>query len=140
MPIARPDIHTLYNIDLNWFEKNARDFRGDMHGALCDECRARYPDPNVARIVDRVHPVTAEIVKTDALWECVIDHCARRADYITPATPLTSAIFRALLANGNQPLSPEQLYQRIRKNSAEGILRVLDKGTDVEFVVPAEGK
>ncbi|MBI3912732.1 MAG: hypothetical protein HY327_00845 [Chloroflexi bacterium] len=140
MPIARPDIHTPFLIDLSWFEKNSRDFREEMQAALCEECRARYPDPMQARAVDRVHPTTGEVAQVDALWESIIDHCAHRADYLSPTTPLTAAILRALLGNGNQPLSSEQLYQRIKKNSAEGILRMLSKGTDIEFVVPAEEK
>ena len=114
--------------------------REALHEALCDECRARYPDPAPVVVVDRIHPVTGEIARVDALWESIVDHCAARPDYITPATPLTSAITRALLANGNQPMSSEQLYQRIRKNSAEGILRVLSKGSDIEFVVQADAK
>ncbi|MBI3538151.1 MAG: hypothetical protein HY070_11425 [Chloroflexi bacterium] len=138
MPIPRPDIHTLYQIDLAWFENNNRDFRSELHSALCEECRARYPDASEKRAIDRVHPTTAEISRVDALWESVVDHCALRADYIAPTTPMTIAIPRALFANGNQPMSSEQLYQRIRKNSAEGILRVLNKGTDIEFMVQAE--
>ncbi len=139
MPIARTDIHTPFHIDLTWFEKNSRDLREEMHAALCTECRARYPDPAQAVVVDRIHPVTGEVARVDALWESIVDHCAARPEYITPTTPLTTAISRALLANGNQPMSSEQLYQRIRKNSAEGILRMLSKGTDVEFVVQSSG-
>ena len=139
-PVARPDTKTLFYIDLSWFEKNGRDLREALHEALCDECRARYPTPAEARVVDRVHPLTAEVTRVDALWESLVDHCALRPGFITPATPLTAGIFRALLANGNQPMSSEQLQKRIGKSSPASILKLL-LGTEIENgVVPYEGK
>jgi hypothetical protein len=136
-PVARFDTQTLFQIDPQWLKEDSQSARKEIHACLCDDCRARYPDPEVARAVDRVHPLTGEVTRVDVLWESVVDHCARQPDYISATTPLSTGIFRALLANGNQPMSSEQLYQRIRKNSAEGILRMLNKGTDIEFVVPA---
>ena len=139
-PVVRPDIHTLFHIDSTWFEKNGRDLRAEMHTALCDECRALYPTPADARPVDRVHPQTGEVTRVDALWECLPAHCARKPEFITATTPLMTAIFRALLANGNQPMSPEQLHQRIRKSNAAGILRLLLSAQIENGVVPFEGK
>ncbi len=130
-PIARPDVNTPFHIEPEWFEQNGRDLRSEMHGALCDECRAIYPSPADARPVDRISPQTGEISKVDALWECVADHCGLRPGYITPVTPLTTAIFRALLANGNQPMTPEQLHKRIGKSNPGSILRVL-LGAEIE--------
>jgi hypothetical protein len=129
--MARPDTTTLFHIDLNWFEKNGRDFREELHAVLCGECRARYPTPADAGVVDRVHPTTAEIARVDALWESIADHCGLEPGFIAPSTPLTTAIFRALLANGNQPMTPEQLHKRIGKSNAAGILKLL-MGSEVE--------
>ena len=137
-PVARPDTHTLFHIDPTWFEKNGCDLRAEMHAALCDECRAIYPTPADARSVDRVHPQTGEVTRVDALWECLADHCGRRPEYITPATLLMSAIFRALLANENKPMSSEQLFKRIGKSNAAGILRVLLSAEIENGVVPVE--
>lgn len=139
-PVARPDTSTLFHIDLTWFEKNGRDLREEMHGVLCNECRARYPTPADAGVVDRVHPLTGEVTRVDALWECIGDHCGRKPDFIMPTTPLTAAIFRGLLASGNQPMSSEQLYKRVGKSSAAAILRLL-LGSEIENgVVPFEKK
>ena len=135
-PIARPDTNTLFHIDPDWFDKNGRDLRNEMYGALCDECRSYYPSPADTRPVDRINPETGEISRVDALWECVADHCGLKPGFITPATPLTSAIFRALLANGNNPMSPEQLYRRVGKSNPPGILKLL-MGAEIENgVVP----
>ncbi len=135
-PIARPDTKTLFHIDLTWFEKSGRDLRAEMHAALCAECRALYPTPADARPVDRVNPQTGEVTRVDALWECLADHCGHQPEYITPATPLTTAIFRALLANGNNPMSPEQLHQRIGKSNPIAILKVLLSGEVQNGIVP----
>ncbi len=137
-PVARPDTKTLFHIDLTWFEKNGRDLRAAMHESLCDECRTRYPAPADTRVIDRVHPQTGEVTRADALWESIVDHCALKPGYITPATPLTAAIFRALIANGNQPISSEQLHKRVGKSSAAAILKLL-LGSEIENgVVPFE--
>jgi hypothetical protein len=140
-PIARPDTKTLFHIDPTWFEKNGRDLRAEMYSVLCAECRAVYPTLADVRTVDRIHPQTGEVTRVDALWECLADHCGRKPEFITPATPLTTAIFRALLVNGNQPMSPEQLHKRIGKSNAAGILRVL-LGTQIEngVVLVEEGR
>jgi hypothetical protein len=139
-PVARPDTKTLFYIDLTWFEKNGRDLREALHEALCDECRVRYPAPGDVRVVDRVHPRTGEVTRVDALWESIVDHCALKPGFVTPATPLTAGIFRALLANGNQPMSSEQLQKRIGKSSAGSILKLL-MGSEIENgVVPYEAK
>ncbi|MBI4788722.1 MAG: hypothetical protein HY782_16955 [Chloroflexi bacterium] len=139
MPIARPDTNTLFHIDTEWFENNGRELRSEMHDALCDECRTYYPTPADSRPVDRIHPQTGEVSKVDALWECIADHCGLRPGFITPATPLTTGIFRALLSNGNNPMSPEQLHKRVVKSNPSGILKLL-MGAEIENgVVPAQG-
>ncbi len=136
--IVRPDTNTLFHVDPEWFEKNGRDMREEMYDALCDECRTRYPAPE-PRTVDRINPDTGEVSRVDALWESIADHCGLKPGYIPPTLPLTTAIFRALLANGNQPMSPEQLHRRIGKSNPNGILRLL-MGSEVENgVVPVQG-
>ncbi len=136
-PIARPDTKTPFHIETDWFERNGRDLRSEMYSALCEECRVLYPTPE-PRTVDRIHPHTAQVTRVDALWECIADHCGPQPGFISPTTPLTTAIFRALLANGNNPMTPEQLYKRIGKSNPAGILRLL-MGAEIENgVVPAK--
>ena len=138
--IARLDTKTLFHIDATWFEKNGRDLREASHAVLCSECRAFYPTPADARLVDRIHPQTAQVARVDALWECLADHCGLQPGFITLTTPLTAAIFRALLANGNNPMTPEQLHQRIGKSNPAGILKML-LGAEIENgIVPFEKK
>ena len=138
--VARPDTNTLFHIDLTWFEKNSRDLREEMHAVLCNECRARFATPADAGIVDRIHPHTAEITRVDALWEAIADHCGLQPSFIATTTPLTTAVFRALLANGNQPMSSEQLHKRIGKSNASAILKLLLGGEIENGIVLYEKK
>ena len=73
-------------------------------------------------------PDTAEVRRVDALWGRVITCCSQQPDFITPTTPLSEAIFRALLAGGNTPLSPREMHERIGKSDPETILRLLSTG------------
>ena len=41
----------------------------------------------------------------------IAKHCGQESDYLTPDTPLKEAIFRVLLAGGNQPLKAEEIGQ-----------------------------
>ncbi len=138
MPITRPDTHTTFHIDLDWFAKNGRDLREEMYDAFCDECRATYPTLESTRSVDRVHPQTGEVTRVDALWECLVDHCALLPSFITPALPIRTAIFRSLLAGANRPLSSEQLWQRIGKSNPAAILKLLTSG-EIENGVMVSG-
>lgn len=136
MTILRLDAKTQFHIDLNWFVKNGRDMREEMHAAFCDECRGYYPTLDSTHPVDRVNPQTGEVTRVDALWECLVDHCGLQPVFITPALPLTTAIFRAFLSNGNRPMNSEQLYQRIRKSNPSGILKLLTNGDVENGIVP----
>ena len=140
MTITRADTKTLFHIDLEWFAKNGRDMRGEMHGAFCDECRGYYPSLESTRAVDRVNPQTAEVTRVDALWECLVDHCGLLPTFIPPALPLKTAVFRAFLANANRPLSSEQLYKRLGKSNAAGILKVLTTGEIENGILPMESQ
>jgi hypothetical protein len=123
--LLRPDIHTEFHIDLGWWERMGRDFRLYLRDALCPECREAYADLTEVQEVDWVAPDTAEVRRLDKLWVRILDCCSQKVDYINPGTPLAAAIFRALLANGNRPLSPVELYERIGKSTPQTILRIL---------------
>ena len=140
MPISRLDTQTLFHIDLEWFGKNGRDLREEMYDAFCHECKGHYPTLESTRAVDRVHPQTAQVTRVDALWECLVDHCGLQADFITPALPIRSAIFRAFLAAANRPMSSEQLYKRIGKSNAAGILKLLTSGEIENGILPVENQ
>jgi predicted AAA+ superfamily ATPase len=64
-------------------------------------------------LVDLVDQETAEVHQVDGLQHLLITRYARSEDFITETTSLIEGIFRLLLANGNSPLTPEELADRL---------------------------
>jgi hypothetical protein len=56
-------------------------------------------------------------------------------DYITDSTPLTNAVFRTFLANGNEPLTPVELGTLLNRPPST-ILRVLGRGRIYDGIKP----
>lgn len=124
MPVGRLDTRSKFFIDLGYWERQGRNFREELYDALCDDCKRTY-SLEERHDVDHVDPVTAEVKRIDALWDCAMEECAGQPDYVTPKMPLQRAIFRAFIAAGNQPQSAEELFTRIRKGSPQIILKEL---------------
>jgi hypothetical protein len=74
--------------------------------------------------VDWVDPDTAEVQQVDGLQHVLITHCAKEPDFISERTALVDAVFRIFLANGNTPLTPVELAERLGR-PPETILRTL---------------
>ncbi len=64
-------------------------------------------------MIDWVDPETAEVQQVDGVQHVLINHCAKLEDFVTNHTSLVDAVFRTLLANGNTPLTPEELSMRL---------------------------
>ena len=68
----------------------------------------------------------------------IAEHCAETEDYLLEYTPLKEALFRVILARGNEPTMSEELSQTLKDRwamtpnprdiSAEMIQKVLDHG------------
>jgi hypothetical protein len=71
----------------------------------------------------------------DGLWHTLRTHCSQQADYVADEMPLTDAVFRVFLSNGNAPLTPLELAAKIRR-PPERILRVLGHGIVYEGIRP----
>ncbi len=66
----------------------------------------------------------------------IVKHCSKTPDYLLPDTPLKEAIFRAILAGGNEPRSAEDISEDLterwsmtaqtRDISSQVIQRLLD--------------
>jgi len=121
----KPDLETKFHIDFDWWEKEGRDLRVYLQSHLCPECKVIYANHRGTAEVDWIDSNTAEVMRVDALWQSLRTHCSQRPDFITENTPLTDAVFRAFLANVNEPLSVVELHEILGRHTAETILRTL---------------
>lgn len=136
--LVKPTLTTKLHIDYVWWGRQERELRVYLQSHLCDEHRAAYQDVEGAKNnrVDWVDPETAEVQQVDGLQHTLITHCARLPNYITEHTSLVDAVFRVFLANGNAPLTPEELAPRIGR-PATTILRTLSGARVYKGLRPA---
>ena len=127
--LRRPTVETKFHIDMAWWTQQGRDFHVYLRSVLCSNCRENLDEEASRRELDWVDPETAEVRRLNVLWGRIITCCSQNPDYITPATPLKEAVFRALLASANTPMSPIELRDRIGKGTPEQILQILVYGS-----------
>ncbi len=126
---SRPTVDTKFHIDLDWWQaREGRDLRVYMREALCDECRSDLGDGDQDENVDWVDDETGEVKQVDAVWHSIRTCCSLKKDYITPNTPVVDAVFRTFLANGNKPLSMEELYELLDRRPPSMLLRIFVGG------------
>jgi hypothetical protein len=118
---ALADTKTPFHIDLDWWRRHERNLGRFLSEILGED----EPDLPTDSAIDYIDPHTAEVQQLDPLWVKVLVQRAHQPDYITSATPLTSAVLRAFIENRNQPMTPIQLHKRINRTSPETVLRVL---------------
>jgi hypothetical protein len=125
----RPTIDTKFHIDMNWWQENHRDIRTYLREILCDECRAEYASYQNQEEVDWVDEQTGEVARVDGLWHSLRTCCSLKPGYISPNTPVIDAVFRTFLANGNKPLSIQELYEILDRRPPATLLRMLTVGS-----------
>jgi hypothetical protein len=136
---VRPTIDTKFHIDFDWWEEEDRNFRVHLLSHLCSECQERYRNYEEAELIDWIDADTAEVTQVDGLWHSLRTCCSQKPDYTNEHTPLTTAIFRTFLANGNEPLTPLELQERLHR-SAETILRTIGGIRVYNGIKPVRGQ
>jgi hypothetical protein len=121
---VKPTADTRFHIDFDWWNERGRNFRIHLLSHLCRECQEQYKDYREAELIDWVDPDTAEVSQVDGLWHSLRVCCSSKPEYINEHTPLTTAIFRTFLANGNRPLSAAELGAHLQK-PATTVLRTI---------------
>jgi len=107
-------------IDLDWYAQRNRSMVEVARRALCPVC--------ASKLFGSGHLVELKEI-LDAIQEC----CSSRPEFIYEKQPVMESIFRIFLANGNRPLTIQELGQKLsmaRKNSfylnsAEFLFRLL---------------
>lgn len=122
--LIRPTTETLWHIDFDWWSETDSNWRVFLFDFLCGKHQKDFQGKDDSVKVDAVHPETAEVKSVDGFLFTLMNHCAKQPDFISDAMPLVARIFRIFLANGNQPLSSEQLAE-IARRPARTILATL---------------
>ena len=119
---------TLFHIDFEWWAVREDEYRAYIYSLLCDKHQEEfgYIDDREHKLFDWVNPQTGEVFLIDSIEYTVRSHCSSQEGYITEDTAMVDSVFRALLANGNQPLTIKQLASCIGRVGQEStILRML---------------
>jgi hypothetical protein len=120
---VKPTNETKFHIDYSWWERDDRDLRTYLISHLAPEQRDKFKEVHDDNAVDWIDPETAEVKRVDALQQALAQ-AAQTPHWINEHTTLVDAVFRVFLANGNKPLSPDELAKTINRQSAT-ILRTL---------------
>ena len=110
--LVKPTIKTPFHIDFEWWRENTRDWHIEVRNLLCEEHQKTFADLPEDQMIDWVDPETAEVHQMDGLQNVLIGHCARQTGFLDDHTALVEAVFRILLANGNNPTTTEELSAR----------------------------
>jgi hypothetical protein len=123
--LVRPTLETRYHIDYDWWARSKGDLDLYMAQHLCVAHREELGGHSIADTrFEWIDPVTGQILRVDSLQYVLLTHCSLQPEYVSERTTLVDAVFRALLAGGNRPLTPVELAERTGR-SAETILRTL---------------
>ncbi len=122
--LVKPTTDTPFFIDFTWWKAHNSDWHIDLFSCLCSEHQQQMANLDLNETIDWIDPETAEVDQVDGLQHILITHCARQPGFLTDHTTLVDAVFKILLANGNTPLSPKELGQRLGR-PADTILRTL---------------
>ena len=111
--LVKPTVDTPFHIDFDWWQETDSNWRVFLYSFLCEKHQEDFADKSDSFKIDAVDPETAEVCPVDGLLHILMNHCAQMDDFIPNNLPLIGRIFRIFLANGNVPLSPQQLSELI---------------------------
>jgi len=124
MSLLKPNAKTPFHIDFEWWKQNEGDWHIFLRSFLCAEHQEAFANVEEGDLIDWIDPQTAEVKPVDGVQHALITHCAQLPDFVNQRTAVVEAIFRIFLANGNIPMSSEDLSVKLGK-PAETILRTI---------------
>jgi hypothetical protein len=125
--LVKPTLQTKFHIDFDWWGQNDNDWRVHLRSLLCATHQQAFSEAAGDEMIDWVDLETAEVQRVNGLRNALISHCAKQEGFITDHTTMVDAVFRVFLANGNVPLTPVDLAERLGR-PPEMILRTLSGG------------
>jgi len=117
--VASEEMPGRYAIDPTWFEENGFSFEEFVQARMCDSCRERLDEEVEERytVLDkRSGRASFEIRRVQYgsnPIRVIRDCCSKKRNYITPDMPTLEAVFRVFVANGNLPLTLENVREQL---------------------------
>lgn len=124
MSLLKPTIKTPFHIDFDWWKQNENDWHVFLRSLLCEEHQAAFANLEESEKIDWIDPISAEVKLVDGLQHTLMSHCALEPEFANARTAMVEAIFRAFIANGNIPMTAEDLAQKLGR-SADTILKTI---------------
>jgi len=121
---VKPTLDTKFHINFAWWAKQDNKFKVQLRGQACPECLADYEDAE-SQNFDWIDPESGEVFQIDLLWHLIYKHCGQNPDFIEETMALTTAIFRAFIANNNSPLTVDEIHEIVKQKSPSLILRTV---------------
>ena len=115
--LIKPSTETKFYIDYSWWEHSRDDLQVYLLTHLSPEQQQALQRRDLHEVFDYVHPDTGEVFQLDALG-LAIKESSLGEDFIGERIGLIDSVFRALLVNGNQPLSARELGEITRRDPA----------------------
>jgi hypothetical protein len=122
--LLKPTVDMPFHIDFDWWKANDRNWHVALMSMLCQEHQEAFANLPEGQMIDWVDPETAEVRQIDGIQNTLIEHCAKQEGFLNEHTVMVEAVFRILLSNGNIPMTPVELGERL-KRPAEIILRTI---------------
>ena len=124
--LVKPTLKTKFHIDFEWWDRESSEFRVYLRSHLCPTHQLQFAEYAAGDLIDNVDPDTGEVQSIDGVHYTLRSHCAQQPEFLTAHTTLVDAVFRVFIANGNKPLTPEELAEKInRPGQGNTILRTL---------------
>lgn len=114
--LVKPNLNTPFHIDFQWWKAQDNNWRIFLFSCLCTEHQAAYSTLENDEWIDWIDPDTGEVQRVDGLQHILISHCAKQNEFVTQNTTLVDAVFRAFLANGNNPMTPAEISKQISRS------------------------
>ncbi|MFN2269378.1 MAG: hypothetical protein ACK2US_00990 [Anaerolineae bacterium] len=122
--LVKPTLDTPFHIDYTWWDRKGLHISVELRAHLCPEHQEVFSEHFDTEKIDWVDKKTGEVTRVDGLQHVMQVHCSQQPDYINDGLSLVDAVFRVFLANGNGPMTSEEL-STITGRPAEKILNTL---------------
>lgn len=122
--ISKPGVESRFHIDFDWWEREGRDFRVDVARHLRPEAAHAFANAQSNEKIDLIDGETAEVTLVDKAQYLLREQVRPTHEFVSEHTSMVDAVFHILLANGNRPMTPNELSVLLNR-PAMTILRTL---------------